>query len=97
MFRFEDNVYVEASNAKKSWNKIWPEQWNTSTREKWRYSSKISVPVVPVNEFLLFLPSGSPIPGIYFLPNFYSPVRVSSIGNYSQLKVRPDYVIWRVE
>ena len=34
---------------------------------------------------------------IYFLPNFYSPVRVSSIGNYSQLKVRPDYVIWRVE
>ncbi|KAL6141662.1 hypothetical protein ACLB2K_059950 [Fragaria x ananassa] len=26
-----------------------------------------------------------------------SPVSVSSIGNYSQLKVRPDYVIWRVE
>ena len=25
---------------------------------------------VPVNEILLFLPSGSPIPGIYFLPNF---------------------------
>ena len=49
MFRFKKKLYVEPSNVKKSWNKIWPEWWNTSTVEKSRYSGKVSVPIVAVN------------------------------------------------
>ncbi len=45
----EQKVYVEASNRKKSWNKIWPEWWNTSRVEKSRYSVEVSVPVLTVN------------------------------------------------
>ena len=49
MFRFKNKLYVEPSNVKKSWNKTWPEWWNTSTVEKSRYSGHVSVPIVAVN------------------------------------------------
>ena len=42
-------MYVQASNTKKSWNKIWPEWGNTCTVKKSRYSGQVSVPVVAVN------------------------------------------------
>ena len=54
MFRFKNKLYVNPSNAKKSWNKIWPEWWNASTVEKSQYSSKVAVNTI-FNSFSLWV------------------------------------------